>query len=257
MKKTFKFYACRLVVFFIGLFVIIGCGTDDTDSFTSKPEGTFTDPRDGQTYRWIRIGEQVWMAENLNYASADSWCYDNNTMHCDHYGRLYTWYAAMNGAPPSNYSPSGVEGVCPPGWHVPSDNQWHELVNYVDAMGFPNEMFATNGAGNALKSCRQVDSPLGGSCNTSTHPRWAYPEVENVDGIYGIDAFGFSALPGGQRCGYYGSFDFLGEDGGWWTTAESSSTLALHQSLFIFAGSLIRSPMPKSYGRSLRCVRNN
>jgi uncharacterized protein (TIGR02145 family) len=90
---------------------------------------------------------------------------------------LYNWHAVNN-----------ANGLCPTGWHVPSDAEWTQLVDYVVAQGFPNKWDNPNGAGNALKSCRQVNSPLGGDCNTTSIP----------DGIlmtthHGFDEFGFSS----------------------------------------------------------------
>jgi uncharacterized protein (TIGR02145 family) len=78
---------------------------------------TFTDPRDGKTYRTVKIDEQVWMAENLNFETDSSWCYGNDTANCAKYGRLYTWDAAMK--------------ACPVGWHLPSREEWDKLVAFV------------------------------------------------------------------------------------------------------------------------------
>jgi len=75
------------------------------------------DSRDGKTYEAVKIGEQTWMAENLNYETSDSKCYDNKTANCDKYGRLYTWENAMT--------------ACPSGWHLPSDGEWQTLVDFT------------------------------------------------------------------------------------------------------------------------------
>ena len=76
--------------------------------------GTFTDTRDGQSYKWIRLKDgKVWMVENLNYKTSNSWCYDNMSSNCQKYGRLYTWKAAMK--------------ACPNGWRLPTIEEWDEL----------------------------------------------------------------------------------------------------------------------------------
>ena len=153
------------------------------------------------------------------------------------YGKLYNWYAVDD-----------PRGLCPEGWHIPSDDEWMQLVDYVVSQGYPNTN-TVNGAGNALKSCRQVDSPLGGVCNTSDHPRW------NSHGThYGFDEFGFSALPGSYRH-TNGSFYNIGYDGYWWSSTESSSTSAWDRRMSINYGHVDRYFANKTFGFSLRCVR--
>jgi len=208
---------------------------------------------DGNEYVTVIIGDQEWMAENLRVTGdaegndITRYCYDNDPDWCDLYGGLYTWNTAMNGESSSSENPSGVQGICPTGWHVPSDAEWTELVNYLDSQGFPNSD-VVNGAGNALKSCRQVGSPLEG-CNTSEHPRW------NSHGThYGFDEFGFSALPGGFRL-TDGSFYYLGTIGYWWSSTEYSSTRAWYRYMWHFYGNVHRSSSNKPLGFSLRCVR--
>jgi len=80
-------------------------------------QNTFTDPRDKKTYKTAKIGEQVWMAENLNYAAESSKCYNDSTAYCEKYGRLYNWQTAIK--------------ACPSGWHLPSKEEWDILVNFA------------------------------------------------------------------------------------------------------------------------------
>lgn len=91
------------------LFTVMSCG--------APKKGTMKDPRDGQTYKTVKIGNQEWMAENLNYETNDSYCYNDSTENCEKYGRLYTWEAALN--------------ACPEGWYLPTKEEFEILMSNV------------------------------------------------------------------------------------------------------------------------------
>jgi len=106
-----------------------GTSTDNrTVTTTAQQKGTFTDSRNGQTYKTVSIGGKMWMGENLNYQTGNSWCYENDESKCKQYGRLYDWNTAKS--------------ACPKGWHLPSRQEWNGMV--VSAGG--------GDAGKALKS---------------------------------------------------------------------------------------------------------
>ena len=181
--------------------------------------GSLTDTRDGKTYRTVVIGSQTWMAENLNYNASGSACYNNAPDSCAKYGRLYNWATVMNGASGSTLSPSGVRGVCPEGWHVPSDDEWATLVKYVD----PN-----------------ADS---GCCYNIAATKLKSKSGWN-DNINGTDDYGFSALPSGY-CGIDGDFYSAGNYGYWWSaTDEGVATVARSRDMmyyFAYVGSVPKS----------------
>ena len=215
---------------------------------------------EGNFYPSVIIGNQEWMAQNLHVKKYNNgnaiptglndsdWSntkdgaysnYNNDNNISGAYGNLYNWYAVDD-----------ARGLCPTGWRVPTDADWIELVDYVIAQGFPNELNNPNGAGNALKSCRQVSSPLVGDCATSEHPRWNSHSTH-----YGKDEFGFSALPGGVRYDY-GSFNWMGTDAVYWSSSEHDSTKAWFQDLAFHFGHVFRNNTSKNLGFSVRCVRD-
>ncbi len=203
-----------------GTSVTLNDGTNGVDG-KSFVDGWMVDPRDKQLYRTVTIGDQVWMAENLNYAytaptkdnglDSSSFCYDNDPVNCAKYGRLYIWSAAMDSAgviPGNTANDCGyghvcpesrcrvgvcpvVRGVCPAGWRMPSVLDWealHETVGGLDMAG--KVLKAQNG--------------------------W-YDNNGDPTGN-GTDDYGFSALPGGLR-GYSGSYLAVGSQVAFWTGA--------------------------------------
>lgn len=207
---------------------------------------------DGNVYNTVLIGAQCWMKENLktttykngtpitNSKDASTWqnlmtgayvWYNNDSSWNDSYGALYNWYATID-----------PNGLCPEGWHVPDYDDWKELTNHIGGTYSPN--------GSRLKSCRQVNSPLGDECNTTEHPRWG-------DGTYsyGTDNYGFSGLPGGYRGGS-GLFISIGYKGYWWTSTENSMSWAYCILLDYNFSYVLVSDNNKQYGFSVRCLRD-
>ena len=230
--------------------VPLGCKTEAGDNCEY---GTLTDDRDGQTYKTVKIGEQWWMAENLNYAYTDvlfkydsytsdstSWCYDNDAANCAKYGRLYTWAAAMdsvgtwstNGMGCGYYmecSPTNpVRGICPEGWHLPDATEWNALF---DAVGGK----AT--AGIMLKSTEGWNDKDDGTSGNGT------------------DAYSFSELPaGGRDCN--GNFLNEGNNAFFWSSTEDGSNYAYDMYLGYNGDGAGLYDSYKSNGFSVRCLKD-
>jgi uncharacterized protein (TIGR02145 family) len=192
---------------------------------SSVTYGSLTDDRDQQVYRTVTIGTQTWMAENLNYKTDSSWCYDNDTSYCRKYGRLYQWSAAMGLASTYNSTSwSGTlphQGACPSGWHVPSDAEWSTLVQYVDS--------ATSGT--------KLKSTSGWSSNTGT------------------DAYGFRVLPAGNRDGG-GASIVVGINAYFWSSSESYASDAWNRYFSDDSANVARLSRYRALGFSSRCLEN-
>jgi uncharacterized protein (TIGR02145 family) len=219
----------------------------------------FTDDRDDKIYNTVLIGNQCWMKENLNYAAAQSLCYDEyyvGEIFCNHYGRLYSWEWAMAGEESSNMVPSGVQGVCPAGWHLPSDAEWQIMLDYLmEEHELSNEWCELEGVAQALKSCRQVNSPLGDPCATDDHPRWedSFNE-ECLETFFGTDDFGFSALPGGSSWSGDG-YQNLGTYASWWSSTMTDGGQAFGRQLSDW-GALYQIQPYTNLSLSIRCIRD-
>ncbi len=231
---------------------------------------------DGNGYKTVIIGGKEWMAENLRVTKYNDgtdiptglndyqWesttdgafaIYNHNAHNTEGinspeemveaYGKLYNWYAVND-----------PRGLCPEGWHVPSDDEWTYLVNYLMAeYGWSNNEYDTNGIGNKLKSCRQVDSPLGGDCDTDEHPRWRSHHTH-----YGNDVFGFSALPAGLRA-YFGYTYGISYYAYFWSstkhfTSYAHSRLLYHDRGWLNSGWKEWKFSNKNQGQSIRCLQD-
>jgi len=212
---------------------------------------------DGNNYPIVIIGAQTWMAENLKVThyfegtaiplvednstwkehsiTDKAYCYyDNNSANGDIYGAIYTWAAAMNGASSSSANPSGVQGVCPTDWHLPSDTEWQELEMYLGlSQGAASEEdWRGTDEGDKLKETGTThwDSPNTGATNES----------------------GFTALPGGGRDGNSALFGYLGIHANFWDASRILRGLGIENSGVYRAG-----PYNGAYGFSVRCVKDN
>ncbi len=182
--------------------------------------GTFTDPRDGQTYATIEIGSQIWFAENINYEMGDSWWYDNSSANGDVYGRLYTWDAALN--------------ACPNGWYLPNDEEWKTMEMYLGM----SQSEADNTSYRGTDEGEKMKTISGWNDNGN-----------------GTNSSGFNAFPGGFRSNF-GSFSRLGSYGLWWSSTEYSGSRAWFRDMYYNSDQVHRDGSYKTYGFSVRCLKD-
>jgi uncharacterized protein (TIGR02145 family) len=201
---------------------------DDERKRIEKLSAYFTDSRDGRKYRTIKIGGKTWMAENLSYTpqNDNSWCYTNDTLSCDKYGRLYDWETAKT--------------ACPAGWRLPSRQEWGYLGKAAGGDSVPSAHKRTvwRGAGKKLKA------PSG----------WIWDSKYDTGGN-GTDDYGFSALPGGKY--YNGKFNDAGKEGLWWVGTDDWRGGAYYLKLCHDCDYLGEEGYDKSGGISVRCVADN
>jgi uncharacterized protein (TIGR02145 family) len=202
LKPIFKAVAVVVVV----MLLVVGAfaQTKSAQSVT-----TFSDSRDKKVYKKVKIGKQTWMAENLNYAANSSVCYENNADYCAKYGRLYNWATAKT--------------ACPAGWHLPSDDEWTTLTDFVGGEDI---------AGKKLKSSASWN--------------------ENGNGT---NEYLFSALPGGS--GFSGGdFGNAGDDGGWWSATEYDAENAWGRLMYYDSELVNRDNRNKTRLFSVRCLQD-
>lgn len=223
-----------------------------------KPEGdgicgTVTD-KDGNVYDVVKLGNQEWMAQNLRttkYADGTSiplgsstsattayrYCPNNSSSNVYKYGYLYNWKAVMRNSSSSYSNPSHVQGICPNGWHVPSDAEWTELEDYVQSCSD-----YTSASGNVAKALASTED-------------W------NLSSNYGAvgddrsknNSTGFGALPAGY---YGGSYAEFGSYAYFWSATENNSFNAYNRALGYDYAGVSRAGNYKPLGFSVRCVRD-
>lgn len=198
-------------------------------------DGQVTD-FDGNSYRTIQIGSQEWMAENLrttkyndgsvilqtnNYqnwqsSNVGAWCwYDTSAIYEPSYGKLYNWYAVNDS-----------KGLCPTGWHVPTDADWTTLTNFLGG-----------------------ESGAGGKLKEKGLAHWLSPNIDATN------ESGFTGLPGGFRESN-GTFFEFGTYGSWWTGTEYQTNFAWYRNLYTINGDVGRFTTGKNPGRAVRCLKN-
>lgn len=218
----------------------IGCKSETEDNCEY---GELVDERDGKVYKTVKIGGQVWMAQNLNYAhlqptdelDSSSFCYDDNETSCAKFGRFYLWSAAMDSA--GTWSTDGkgcgygvecspkspVRGVCPEGWHLPNNNEWNVLIG---AVGGASE------AGKKLKSTSE----------------W-------TNNSNGTDAYGFTAEPAGymtnkgDRCAH--------TEAAFWSSTEASNSNSYIEYLSFANNNTLLDYTGKNYRYTVRCIKDS
>jgi uncharacterized protein (TIGR02145 family) len=200
----------------------------------------------GESYPTVQIGTQCWFAKNLNVgtmiqgandqtnnSTLEKYCYNNDPANCTTYGGLYQWAEAVqyqngasNTASLSTPFTGNVRGICPTGWHMPSDAEWGTLGTFLGGFSV---------AGGALKS-------TSGLWTTSPN-------------TLATNSSGFSALPGGYRF-TNGTIYNIGSNTYFWSSSESSSTYAVYRLLGYDYSSIFRNDYYKSFGFSARCTQD-
>jgi len=216
---------------------------------------------DGNSYGTIEIGTQVWMAENLKVShypdgepitqisdegewnamnfDAQAYCWYNNlTEYSDTSGALYTWAAAMNGELSSENIPSGVQGVCPDGWHIPSDAEWKVLEMFLGMSQTETDNYDWRG------------SDEGAQLKEPGFSNWAYPNAG------GSNSSGFTTVPGGFRSAK-GEFWSIDQSAAFWTsTAEEGTDKAWYRTFNFDKEQVYRQYNNMRLGFSVRCIQN-
>lgn len=211
---------------------------------------------DGNTYNAVKIGNQVWMAENLkttryadgtsinlgdkaSYNTAYRYYPNNNSSNVAKYGYMYNWSAVMYKSSSSQSNPSGVHGICPDGWHVPSDAEWTQLTDYVS-----NQNQYVCGSDNKYIA-KALASTLGWNNSTRLYAVGCDTSRNN--------ATGFSSVPAGTSSGGCGQF---GDSAYFWSSTQDDMGGAYFLCLYYDYPIVSRYSKALDYGFSVRCLRD-
>lgn len=208
--------------------------------------GYVTVQHGGRVYHTVAIGDQCWLRENMDIGVMiqegtepsdneviEKYCYEDDSMNCLQYGGLYKWDELMN------YLPlSGGRGICPPGWHIPVDEEWKELEAYSDTWyGIGDPVWDENGF-RGIDAGKHLKSILG----------W-------TGGGYGDNLHDFKALPGGSwRAG--SAFSGLGQEARFWTSTHDSGANAFQRLLSGTGEGIHRELHWDEAAFSVRCIKD-
>ena len=203
-----------------------------------------TDSRDEKTYTTVQIGTQCWMAQNLNIgikisgssnqinnSTIEKYCYNNDENNCNTYGGLYQWNEAMQ------YSTTpGVQGICPSGWHLPTETEWCTLTQYLD----PTVDCGATG---------WIGTNAGGKMKENGILHWMSPNIG------ASNSSGFTALPGGNRSNDGNFYDFP-RNATFFSSSQVGASGEWTWYLSSIGGKVYRAIGIKTYGYSARCLRD-
>jgi uncharacterized protein (TIGR02145 family) len=229
-------YIRLLFLTFFGILIVWSCKKEEEQKYKFYPSSPVIDI-DGHIYKTVIVEQQIWMAENLkatHFSNGDSipdvkdsttWkilnsaaccIYDNDLINVQTYGRLYNWYATADD-----------RKICPLGWHIPSDNEWFNLADFLGGIDH---------AGGQLKEVGIA--------------HWSNPNMGATNEV------GFTALPGGGR-DMGGMYKYIKSNGGWWSSTEKDTGSAFLWSMYYSNTSLIHKDFYKKDGFSVRCVKDH
>ena len=225
----------------------------------------------------VTIGKQVWMLENLNVSTfkngvaipevqdKNAWetagenqqpawgYYDNDPKNGAKYGKLYNWYAVIDN-----------NGLCPLGWHVPSDAEWDTLVTYLGGEDVAGDKMKSKSGWNKWDEENNITCPVCDSWNDEYRSKKSCHRCKDTRSIGttvvyhsgdGNNMSGFTGLPGGN-CSSSTYYSNIGDIGGWWSSTEDSTDYAWGRYLYLGGVGAARDDVDKTYGFSVRCLRD-